>query len=444
MPAIELPLLRVDLIATIIASTRPLLSNRDPSPGEDAVPIDSALTIHIVDPGEAGINRASARVWIDGLPAFNGGESPEHLPGFDGPRAASLLDPDTLYIRLDPLQPFASEATVSVRVLALTSDGHALDETYSFQVEDRTAPKVTSAQATGPKTLRIGFDEPVLAPPDAAFLFTPMDAPAIPLSATAANTEGNVLTLTLSAEMSPDARYRLTIEGVTDLAGNPVMAPSDQVIFTGFRPSQPINRHFKLWEMLPKHNRRADLTGDLRRFIACLQEITDLLLAGIDRFPDIFDLERAPAPFLDLILQDLGDPFSFELNTLDKRRLASVLVEMYRQKGTAIGIINAVRFFLGVEVLTVMPYAGEAMILGESLLGEDWALGPSSRFARYAFDVEVGVHLGDVQREQLRVIVEYLKPAHTHFVTLVEPAPPAFIDHWELGVSEVGVTTDLH
>ncbi|MCU0699586.1 MAG: barstar family protein [Myxococcaceae bacterium] len=35
-------------------------------------------------------------------------------------------------------------------------------------------------------------------------------------------------------------------------------------------------------------------TGDLFWFIACLQEVTDLLLADIDRWPDIFDLERAP------------------------------------------------------------------------------------------------------------------------------------------------------
>jgi F0F1-type ATP synthase delta subunit len=66
------------------------------------------------------------------------------------------------------------------------------------------------------------------------------------------------------------------------------------------------------------------------------------------------------------------------------------------------------------------------------------------RFALYAFDVIVVVPLTDAQRKQLRAIVEYLKPAHTHFVTLVEPAPPAFIDHWELGVSEIGVTADLH
>jgi hypothetical protein len=89
-------------------------------------------------------------------------------------------------------------------------------------------------------------------------------------------------------------------------------------------------------------------------------------------------------------------------------------------------------------------FASEALVLGESELGVDWILGPSNRFARYAFDVVVGVPLTDAQRKQLRAIVEYLKPAHTHFVTLVEPAPPAFIDHWELGVSEVGVTTDLH
>lgn len=111
------------------------------------------------------------------------------------------------------------------------------------------------------------------------------------------------------------------------------------------------------------------------------------------------------------------------------------------------GIINAVRFFLGVEIQAVTAYAGEALVLGESELGVDWVLGPSSRFALYAlyaFDVIVNVPLTDAQRSQPRAIVEYLKPAHTHFVSLVEPAPPAFIDHWELGVSEVGVTTDLH
>jgi hypothetical protein len=45
------------------------------------------------------------------------------------------------------------------------------------------------------------------------------------------------------------------------------------------------------------------------------------------------------------------------------------------------------------------------------------------------------------ERTRLRAIVEYLKPAHRHVVDLIEPLPPVVPDHWEIGVSEVGVTT---
>jgi phage tail-like protein len=175
-----------------------------------------------------------------------------------------------------------------------------------------------------------------------------------------------------------------------------------------------------------------------------LQEVADLLLAEGDRYAAIFDLERAPEPFLDLIVQDLGNPFPFDLDVLGKRRLASVLVEMYRQKGTAVGIENAIRFFLGIDVAAITPFAGTTLVLGESELGVDWELGPSNRFARYAFNVEVEVPLTDTERHQIRAIVDYLKPAHTHFVDLIEPGLPPVFDHWELGISELGWTTDLH
>jgi len=84
------------------------------------------------------------------------------------------------------------------------------------------------------------------------------------------------------------------------------------------------------------------------------------------------------------------------------------------------------------------------LVLGESALGEDWILGPSSRFARYAFDVKVGVPLSEEQRRQIRAIVDYLKPAHTHFIDLIEPVPPPTFDHWELGISELGAESVLH
>ena len=40
--------------------------------------------------------------------------------------------------------------------------------------------------------------------------------------------------------------------------------------------------------------------------------------------------------------------------------------------------------------------------------------------------------LTDTERRQLRAIVDYLKPAHTHFVDLIEPSLPPAFDHWQV------------
>ncbi|MCP4602375.1 MAG: hypothetical protein GY847_17980 [Proteobacteria bacterium] len=157
----------------------------------------------------------------------------------------------------------------------------------------------------------------------------------------------------------------------------------------------------------------------------------------------VLHIERAPETFLDLILQDLGNPFFFDLDVLGKRRLASILTELFKQKGTAIGIKNAIRFFLGLEI-EILPFTADTLILGESELGVDWILGPSDRFALYAFNVQVNEVLTDTQRKQIRAIVDYLKVSHTHFLDLLEPLPPPSFEHWELGVSELGIDSLLH
>ncbi len=445
MSAVELPALYVDNVAAIVAVERPLLVNRDPGPGETGVPLEWAIALEVLDPGPDGVDRAATQVWVDGVLAFDGSSVPEFQPGFDGPRATVVETADTLRVVLDPAAPFASEAEVQVRVVSATIGGvHTLDEIYAFTAEDRTAPKLVAAQATAQRVVQLGFDEDVVVTDPAGFAIVPVGLPAVTVVSVSATAQGTVVTLVLDTEMTPDVAYQVTATGVADLRGNPVLPPDDAAVFTGFRPPRPAARRFDLWTMLPRHNRRTDATGDLRRFIACLQEVADLLLAEVDRYPDVFDLERAPEAFLDLILEDLGNPFPFDLDKLGKRRLASVLVEMYRQKGTAAGIENAIRFFLGIDVAAIRPFAGTTLVLGESELGVDWELGPSDRFARYAFEVEVDVPLTDTQRRQIQAIVDYLKPAQTHFVELIEPGPPPTFDHWELGVSELGVTSDLH
>jgi phage tail-like protein len=304
-------------------------------------------------------------------------------------------------------------------------------------------PKVLAAQAIGPKTVLVSFSEAVVMSNPSGFTMTPLEVPAVTVLPLFVDAAGTVAQLHLDTEMTPDVRYEIRVSGITDLSGIPVLPPFDQTIFVGFRLARPQGRRFDLWSMLPKHNRREDVTGDLQKFISCLQEVNDLLLSDIDRFPDIFDLERAPESFLDDILRDLGNPFAFELEPLEKRRLASVLVEMFNQKGTAAGIRNAIRFFLGIEVVGVVPFTGTTLVLGESELGVNWELGPSDRFARYAFDVIVDRLLTDVHRKHLRAIVEYLRPAPTHFVSLIEPSPAPESDDWVLGIGTLGRSTAL-
>ena len=440
MAELELPALVVESVAATVESAQPLLVNRHPGPDEPDVPINATISLELVDPGPSGVDASATRVWVDSVLAFEG----LVMSPFAGPRATVQQTADTLSITLDPAVPFASLAAVTVRVVSnLVGGGFPFDLSYTFQVEDRTAPKLLAAIAVSPTVVRLGFDEPVLVDPTAAHCEA-LDFPAVPISAVSATAAGTLVDVAVVPEMTPDVRYQLVATGTRDAKGNVILPPFDRIVFTGFRPPRPVRRRFDLWSMLPKHNRRSDTTGDLASFIACLQEVTDLLLAEVDRYPDLWDIERAPTPFLDLILQDLGNPFPFDLDDLSKRRLATVLVEMYQQKGTAIGIRNAIRFFLGIDIQAITGLASTALELGISELGVDWELGPSDRFARYAFDIVVGRVLSATERKQLRVIVNYLKPAHTHFVNLIEPLPPIVPDHWELGLSEVGETSNLH
>jgi hypothetical protein len=83
-------------------------------------------------------------------------------------------------------------------------------------------------------------------------------------------------------------------------------------------------------------------------------------------------------------------------------------------------------------------------VLGESLLGVDWVLGPSGAFSAYAFEVIAPRTLEAEERRRLKQIVNYMKPAHTHFLRLAEPVVPEVIDHIELGLSELGESWLLH
>jgi phage tail-like protein len=435
----ELPALRLWRVQGL-SDMQPLqVINRDPTPDERGVPLESVITLEIALLDDSTLVLDSVEVLINGAAAFQN-QAPQS--GFDGPRAGLQTRAQSVMIALDLTKPFESQARVIVRVLANTASGAALDETYAFTTEDRVAPKLVAAVAQTPRLLRLSFDEPIqIASPDGVRL-TPVDLPSVTPRVESALATDNILDLTLDTEMTPDARYEVWAHGVADRVGNGCAPPFDRVTVRGFRPERPSNRRFDLWEMLPRFNRREDTTGDLWRFIACLQDVTDLLLADIDRMSDRWDIDRVTERDLDLILQDIGNPFDLSLDLTSKRRLAGCLVAMYRDKGTARGIRDAVRFFLGIEV-QIVTFTDTSMRLGESALNDDWELGTDDRRLRFAFSVRAPSLLTQIERDHIRILVNYLKPAHTHLWGILEPenATPSLM--WEVGVSLLGDATFL-
>lgn len=453
---LELPGLYVDSVVLDVAPARLLLGNRDPEPGEGRVPVTQVISLSVLDTGAVpGISVAATRVYVQGVLAYDGGAG-GFQPGFVGAGSALSVSPSVVRISVNLLSFFGSFEVVTVHVLSSTTDAAAtLDQTYSFTCVDATPPMLISAVAQALRRVRLEFSEPVeqgagtsltdaLNP--ANYEFTRTSSPAVnvfPQLVTAITDA--IVDVQTDMELSPGASYQVLVANVVDALGNTIAPPYNVQDFDAFAPEQPAGRRFDIFGMMPALNRGEDLagTGDLLRFLSCLQEPASLLLNQIDHFVDIFDPDYAPQPFLDRMLLDLGNPFRFDLRDVDKRRLAQVLVAIYKQKGTGQGVINAIRFFVSLDV-TIDSYNGTVWILGEDLLGDTTELGPSISFLRYAFEVLAPQTLTAVQRDQINQIVRYMKPAHTHYMRLVEPVAPDIIDHLELGLSELGDTWQLH
>ena len=373
---------------------------------------------------------------------------------FNVPLPLPSQDQRTLVV-LTPDTPFLSGATVSVSVQASDFNGLPIQPgptVYSFAIADTTAPELLGASAQDVETVRVTWTEAVVAVSPlgandalnpALYTFTPVIGgvvPAVPAGATSiAAVSGltNTFDVTTSTELSPGILYSLAVAGVEDPSGNSEIA---LITFTAFTPPAPARRFFDLYRVLPRYNRDADVSLDLKRFVACIQEPATLLLYDIDRWTDILDVDIAAEQYLDAMLADLGNPFPFILSVTDKRRLIRLLVPIYQQKGTPDGIINTVRFFLGLTI-TIVPYDGEGMQLGVSQLGLNWILGPGNSFALYAFRIISGIAL---TAEQIEFIANYMKPAHTHLIEIVQPSTPPTYDPLELGISRLGDDWLLH
>lgn len=469
---VELPAVYIDAVLTPEGIDNVSLLNRYPAP--DAVDVHHGLRlvyVDIIDITGIGIDNSATDITIAGVAAVVNGVA---QAGFAA--TVTTVGPANRDRRWEidisgaSFQPLASEANVSIRVESETTGGaNTIDETYSFTMADTVQPTLTSAQARGKSTVRLQFDDAMLMDASANGVLNPanydiitVSAPAVALAVVAAtqvSTSAVDLAVTVNEldddgvlgnatdEMSPGATYTISVgSNVVDTSGNVIDPVGAQTNFVGFYPAVPDGRDFTHWNWLPTLNKSEDATGDLRRFSLIMQDVIDLLLCLIDKWTEIIDVDLAPEEFVDAMLFELGNPFAFiDLAVDDKRRLARILLDIYKSKGTAVGIIDAIRFFVGVEVSLDIVNTRSYWQLGVSLLGNDTLTGPGAGDpAWYTFYILSAVNLTDEQRTQILQIADYMKPAHEHIGALIEPeeiTPPTA--YWRLGVHLLGTQSLL-
>lgn len=454
---VELPGVWLDFVAVEAEGTT-FVIDRVPAPSQTDVPEDlPTLALTIAPSDGTSVLAADVQVYVDGVLAHDGASG--FVAPFDGGAstfdgAAGIQGSDSrVTIDLSGFTP-TSEQSVPIRVVADTSGGgEAIDVTYSIEFADVSEPQLTSAQARDDRTIRLSFNESMLMDSSAAGALNPASyavtiesSPAyVPEVEAVQQVTTQVVDITLDDALTYGATYRVTAgAAIEDDDGNPIDSAVSSVTFEAWSPTWPDGRRFQVWEWWPPLNRHEDEGRELRRLSLILQDWLDQLLYGVDSWIDILDPDLADERYVDAMLLDLGNPFSFRALTLvQKRELAQLLVPIYKKKGTAQGLIDAVLLFTGVQVEVEVPHHEDFWEMGSSLLGSETFAAPAQGSpVYYSFRIVSPIILTEDQRSKILEIARYMKCAHEHILALVEPGldppPPAF---WELGVSELGFDT---
>ena len=445
--------------------------DRQPAPNQTAVPNDYAtISFTLGDVNGTGVDLANTVVTIDGVVAYSNSIVRSPFTGTvtsgQGPTGNDVrfvFDPPA------PDQPWASEQVIEVNVVSqLSGPVSPIDTTWVFTAADTIQPALQTASMSSKQIVRVTFTDDVLLDTSASgalnpenYAITRVSAPAVNVEVVGVSTVINrtdAVDLALDIPVSQGADYAVLAKDILDDAGNVLDATSSELRFVGYTPPKPAGRRFELLDFIPDMNLEADRTieqggdtanpgtGDLRKFVLVLQDVVDMLLCLVDEWPRIVDIDKAPEEFLDAILQDLGNPFAEcvdDLSENEKRKLARILISIYKQKGTEQGIINAVRFFTGVEVTLDILNARPFWQLNVSLLGTNTTLAPPVGSPLwYSFWIVSPVVLTDDQRQRILCIAEYMKAAHEHVLGILEPGDVVTeSDYWIMGVSLLGASS---
>lgn len=163
------------------------------------------------------------------------------------------------------------------------------------------------------------------------------------------------------------------------------------------------------------------LGGDVDRLLQVIDPTIATLQSNVLRFAEQHDPDRCDVRMLPELLRMLGWTVEIVLPPQQMRGLVKAVTTIYQQKGTAAGLINALRLVLGVEVDVLVAVIDDQWTLGVSELGVSAILGslPTSGSPEL-FQVVVPRLLNEDERKAAHQIINLMKPHHTNY-TLMEP-----------------------
>jgi phage tail-like protein len=249
--------------------------------------------------------------------------------------------------------------------------------------------------------------------------------------------------LTLEDDISFGRMYTLHAHGVEDIYEN--ATDDEQFDFQSPTFGMPTDRKV-IWSngLICPPDRQDDLEHNrmLRALTNVLQDAFNMLWYRTDQLKYFDDPSRCPDNWVDFLLYDLGNPFRFPLESVEQKRLlATALPYLYKKVGTAQGIIECLETLLGITFQIHTFVDADYWRLGFSTLGVDTIIGPSSAWAKNAYELVSPVEVTAAQERIAEDVAQWADPCNMHLVRVTTTAVSG--GYWILGTSALGITTEL-
>ena len=230
-----------------------------------------------------------------------------------------------------------------------------------------------------------------------------------------------------------------TLEGnlLEDTAGN---AMTDvELDFQSPEFIQLANR-IDFWDqgIIPPTDQQDDLEqeGILRKMAVVLNDALHQMWYGTQQVDYLDDPFHCPEKWIPYLLHNMGNPFTFPLETeLDRRKLANGLMAMYKRVGTKKGITDMLYAILGIN-FTIKAYVTESGwllgIAGSGELGQTTVLAVSTDFAANCYEIISPVALTAEQRRIVKEVATWADPVDMHLVRIVEWQQGAYYYYYQV------------